>query len=609
MSGTAPDRTTTYALAVVSGKIVAGELVIAAARRHLADLVAGPARGIDWRADEAESWIDCYPAYFTITDGPNAGAPFELLDWMQFVVGSLFGWYRGDRLRFDEVYLETGKGQGKSPLMACTALLAMGVLGRKRAQIIVTGPKDEQAMVTMADAAAAARGQLPGEEEGVSLVSQGKFLVRGLGDNAHKIEHPGTGSVFKTYSGTATKISGPRPDVVFVDECHELVSLALIDMWQSALAKNARGGILFCATNTPASTQAVGTHYSERAQRVVLGNDINDSLLVFITRVDILDRKTVFDTPAVWIKALPALGITFPAENIEREVDKARLNPSERARVERLYFGIPTGAVDFWLDDATMWDRASAPVDDNDLVGLRCWFALDLSQKHDLTALTGIWERPATELAPHHLFAKTWYWTCRANLATRARVDGMPYDLWEANKQINVVEGDAITKDFVAAFLGELVAKHDPDFLVYDVADMENFIEACDRVGLDVWRYKGPDKPTGSGLKLVAHSQGTRRAFKGDQLDMHGSIEALEDDLRLQTTTIDDSPVTYACAANAAPITDAVGNRAFDKQRSRGRIDGLVTTAMAHGAAAMVVKQKPPPQILLTRPKPAPKQL
>jgi phage terminase large subunit-like protein len=48
---------------------------------------------------------------------------------------------------------------------------------------------------------------------------------------------------------------------------------------------------------------------------------------------------------------------------------------------------------------------------------------------------------------------------------------------------------------------------------------------------------------------------------------------------------IDASPVTYSCAANAAIDQDGQDNRCFDKKRSRGRIDGMVTVAMSVGAA------------------------
>jgi phage terminase large subunit-like protein len=596
------DRTTAFCRAIVSAAIVAGELEIAACSRHLADIEHGAARGLIWRAEEAERMIDAYPANFTITDGPNAGYPFELLDWMLFVTGSLYGWYKRDpegnvRLRFDEAYIETGKGQGKSPWLAATALLTMGGMGRKRAQVVVTGPRDATAMVTMADAAAMVRGTIPGQDEGVTLESEGKFKVSGVGDNAHKIEHLASASVFRTESGNATKVSGPRPDLVAVDEIHELTSTALIDIWQAALAKNARGGLLLGCTNTPAQTQGTGTFYSERAQRVVTGRDANDSLFVYICRVDIVDRETVFDTEGVWRKSMPAIDITFPRENVRREVVKARVNPSEANRVKRLYFGIPTGAVDFWLDDPTLWENALAPVDEASLCNYPCFLSLDLSDKHDLTALSAGWLVPAPnelDAAATRLITKTWYWTCSLNLEDRARKDQMPYDVWRDQGHINVVDGASIDKEFIAAKVQELFAEQAVQFLAYDVAKMFSFIEACQRIGFEVWKYQGPREKAGRGLKLVPHAQGLRIGFQEKQLCMPTSVEVLEDRLRTASITIDHNPINTACASNAAPITDAVGNRAFDKIRSRGRIDGIITLSMVCGAAAMTAAVKAP---------------
>ncbi|WP_306286350.1 terminase TerL endonuclease subunit [Sphingomonas sp. Ant20] len=80
--------------------------------------------------------------------------------------------------------------------------------------------------------------------------------------------------------------------------------------------------------------------------------------------------------------------------------------------------------------------------------------------------------------------------------------------------------------------------------------------------------------------------------FEDKQLCMPKSITKLEDAILAEHIVIDASPVTYSCAANAAIIEDGQANRAFDKKRSRGRIDGLVTIAMAVGAAAM--NEQPP---------------
>jgi phage terminase large subunit-like protein len=137
-----------------------------------------------------------------------------------------------------------------------------------------------------------------------------------------------------------------------------------------------------------------------------------------------------------------------------------------------------------------------------------------------------------------------------------------------------------------------LNAEQNIDFLAFDVAFMAEFEAACREVGLEVWRWEGPGKPEGRGLKLVAHAQGTKIMFEDRQLCMPTSITKLEDSILERRITIDDSPVTYSCASNVELITDGQSNRAFDKKKSRGRIDGMVTIAMGAGAARMNEKPK-----------------
>src|SRR6478609_6488790 len=120
------DRTTKWACDVVEGRIVSGELVCHAAERHLKDLVDGAARGLHWAPDRAEHAFGFFPSALSITEGAKVGRPFELLPWHAFVVGSLFGWRKeSGRMRFRSGWLETGKGQAKSPLMAAIGLYMM----------------------------------------------------------------------------------------------------------------------------------------------------------------------------------------------------------------------------------------------------------------------------------------------------------------------------------------------------------------------------------------------------------------------------------------------------------------------------------------------------
>lgn len=576
----AGDPTTRWCEDVVAGRIISGELGIYAAERHLRDLRDGAARGLHWRPEMAARAIGFFPAVLSITAGAMVGKPFELLPWHKFMVGQLFGWHKDSgRLRFRSAYAETGKGQAKSPLMAGTGLYMLGYHGIPRAEAYAIGQDRKTANVLFQDAVAMCRAQIPGDDPDDTLVARGEVVIRGDGDNAWKIEHPDTGSKFQALAN-GDAISGPRPCYVAADEIHEFKTVTSIETWQEAIAKQAGDAFMFLGTNTPSTAQKVGTDLSEFYQKVLRGEIRDDEALAFIARVDKADRETVFDNPSCWAKALPALGITFPLENVQGRVETAKARMSTAMSVKRLYFGIPIGAVDFWIDEAA-WVEVQGEVNPDDFAGCKCWASIDLSQKNDLTALTVVW------LKDGKYYAKTWYWTTRPGLADRARTEGVKYEEWAEDPTVDLVAVDSkvIDKTFVAAQLAKIYAEHDLQALAFDPAGIADFEKACDDIGFPVWRFKGVNGEVGIGLKMISHAQGTLVRFEDKQLCMPRSIEGLEDAILEKDIVIDNCPVTYMCAGNAMVVTDGQNNRAFDKKKSRGRIDGMVTIAMAYGAA------------------------
>jgi phage terminase large subunit-like protein len=579
------DPTTAYATDVVAGKIVAGELAIAACERHLRDLRDGPRRGLVWRPDKAAHALRFYPTCLSVTAGSMAGQPFNLLPWQLFVAGSLFGWYRG-RLRFRRCWIETAKGQAKSPFMGATAVYCVGFRGMPRAEGYAIAWDKDQANIPFKDAVAMCRAPIPGQADvpealRETLESRGTVVIRGTLDNCWKIEFPETGSKLQSVANNEN-LSGPRPVFIQADEVHEYKSNALLETWARALAKEPGDALLVMATNTPSSDQIVATELSSYYQQVTRGEIQDDEALVFIARVDVADRETIFDHEEHWPKSMPALGITFPRENIRGEVATARHLLSTAMSVKRLYFGIPIGVSGFWISEPA-WESVQGEVNPLAMRGRLCWLSLDLSKKNDLTALTAVW------VDEHgHLYAKTWYWTTRDGLADRSRADNAPYDQWVEAGFITAVPGSVIDKTYVAQQVSRLVAEHNVKFLAFDAAMISDFLEACETIGFPVWKWEGVNSPTGRGLKLVSHAQGKRVLFEDKQLCMPRSIERLEDAILRGAITIDSSPVTYSCAANAQVDADGQGNRCFDKKRSRGRIDGLLTIAMATGAASMV---------------------
>jgi phage terminase large subunit-like protein len=257
------DPVTAYAKDVLADKIVAGELVKHACDRHLKDLRDGPKRGIFWSPERAAHALNFYPSVLSVTAGAMAGRPFNLLPWHTFCTGSLFGWYRSNGLRrFRRSWAETGKGQAKSPWMAATGLYVLGFCGIPRAEVYAIAEDKDQANVLFKDAVAMCRADIPGEDEGVTLETRDTVIIRGVGDNAWKIEHPLSGSKFQSLANSGA-ISGPRPAAILADEIHEFKSDEQIEMWQAALAKMAGDPLMMLGTNTPASNQIVGTAYSD----------------------------------------------------------------------------------------------------------------------------------------------------------------------------------------------------------------------------------------------------------------------------------------------------------------------------------------------------------
>lgn len=573
------DQTTQYAKDVVQGKIVAGLYVRLAAKRHLDDLVHGPKRGLAWSVEKAERAIRFFPSVLTITEGANEGKPFTLLPWHVFVIGSLYGWsdHNGQR-RFRFAWLETGKGQAKSPLMGGVGLYE--ILGRKkqRAEVYCIGEDKNTAKVLFRDAVAMCRAEIPGKD-GETLEGTGRVKIRGTGDNAYKIEHPKSSSKFEPVANTDA-ISGPKPVAVLGDEIHEMKSNKGIETWRAAIAKMSGDPVMILGTNTPSVDQDVGTEYSLFFQRILKGENTDDSAFAYIARVDRDDDPMVDES--CWIKALPALGITYKIENVRKQVESAKLLISTQLTLKRLFFGIPVGTSGFWVSEKA-WDDVQGEVVEDDMVGRRLHLSLDLAQKNDLTALSGCWEGDK-------LAVKTWYYTCEYEIAERATKDQIPYrELAEAG-DLTITPTATIDFTYVAEQVKTLCGRHTVVQLVVDSAFIQDFIRACGDIDFPVWIYEGPDEPEGQGLKIVRHAQGGRVVFEEKMLCMPVSVRHLEDHILTRDLTIDKSRLTTICASNTHAVSDGQGNKWFDKKRSRGRIDGMVTIAMAVGAATADMK-------------------
>ena len=579
------DPATAWARQVIAGEIIAGEMTKQAAQRHLNDLERSD---LVWDKTKAADALEFFPKVFTVTAGAASGQPFNLPNYLAFVVGSLFGWYLpSGRLRFREAWLEIGKGQVKTPLAAAIGLYVMGWRGIARSEVYTIAKDRNQANVLFSDAVNLCRAPIPGPIN-QSLESRREVVIRGTGEMAWMIEHMATASKFRVLANDE-KISGPKPTMVCADEIHEWKSAGQLELWKAALVKMPGDALLMLTTNTPAADQIMATELSEFYQGVLKGTFNDDSVFAFIARVDKDDDPMNDET--CWPKALPLLNVTYPEENVRTAVASSRHRISTSLTTKRLYFGIPVGSSEYWIDlDA--WEAVQGQFNINDLKEVPCYLGLDLSQKNDLTALTAVWRKDGKH------YVKVWYWRPRDNAVEAGKADGAPYFEWGELGLLNLVPGLSIEYEYVAAQVQKLCTEHQVKALAFDPAHSVEFRKACERIDFKTWIWK-EGETKGQGLKMVVHSQGRMGMHSKQLLWMPRSIQLLEDCVLRGDIVIERSPITTWCSGNAAVESDAQNNRWLIKHRQRGRIDGLVSIAMGVGVALAGLDEAREPEFQL----------
>jgi len=550
------DPATQYALDVTSGKILAGPDIRNSCKRHLRDLDNMHARGLQWDIESAQRAIDFFAKVLKLNGGEHEGVPFILLPWQCFIVGSIFGWKTSDGYRrFRMVYTESGKGSGKSPLAGGVGLYCLTADKEPRAEVYAAATKKDQAMILFRDA--------------VAMVDQspalaGRIQKSGGAGKEWNLAYVQAGSFFRPISSDDGQ-SGPRPHCALIDEVHEHKSNQVVEMMRAG-TKGRRQALMFLITNSGHDKTSVCYEYHEYGRKVASGDLEDDSFFSFICSLD--EGDDPFKDESCWPKANPSLGHTFTEKYLREQVTQARGMPSKESIVRRLNFCQWVEAADPWIDSNT-WMSCEQDFDPEELAGEECYGGLDLSGSRDLTSLALYFPKKKRLMVE--------FWTPKDTLLERAKTDHVPYDAWLRKGYINAPPGKAVNYGFVASRIAELTAKFNIQCIAFDQYRI---------------KYLEPELENESvSVPLIPHGQGYYKAQESG-LWMPRSIELFEEHLNSGELVILTNPCLRWNAASAVLEADQKDNRIFAKKKSTGRIDGVVASAMAVGAAEDAVLEE-----------------
>jgi phage terminase large subunit-like protein len=471
-----------------------------------------------------------------------------------FIVGSLFGWKAPDGYRrFRTAYIEEGKGNGKSPLAAGVGLYMLTADKEPGAEIYAAATTREQAKILFRDA--------------VNMVDASPELSECLQQSGQRdvfnLAHIATGSFFRPISSEGRGLDGKRVHCALIDEVHEHPTNVVVEKMRAG-TKGRRQALIVEITNSGVDRKSICFQHHEYSARVVTGQIADDSWFAFVCSLDPEDDPLVDE--GCWIKANPNFGVSVPVKYLREQVHEAKGMPAKASIVRRLNFcqwvdaANPAIGSDLWLPCEVEPDEFDAI----DLSGLDCVAALDLSGSRDLTALARVYEADRYGVA----HAVVEFWTPEDTLSERSRRDRAPYEQWVSSGDLIATPGRSVDYTFVAQRLAELQQE-----------------TGLQRVGFDPYRIKYLERDleqVGVRLELVPHGQGYYRSQES-QLWMPRSVELLEDLIGKGKLRVRKNPALTFAVASAVHVTDAKGNRIYDKRKSTGRIDGAVALAMACG--------------------------
>lgn len=495
--------------------------------------------GYEWHPFHAKRILEFFDECLLLTSGASANKPFALQPWQADYLATLNGWREpgGKVRRYRETFFATPRKNGKTELGAGLALFMLGADNEYRAQVYSAAKDRNQASMVFEPAAYMSR------RSGVLA----KFLS--VTQSRKRIEYSATSSYYQALASDAGAVHGTNPHAVLFDELHTQPNRELYDVLKSGMGTRVQP--LFASLTTAGhGRESICWEVWQHAARVRDGM-IDDP--TFLPLVYELDKAADWSNESNWWKVNPNLGVTVSLKFLRDEFRRAKETPAYENTFRNLYLNQWTEQAVRWIPmDA--WDECGGAVPD--LTGEPCWCGLDMSSSIDISAFVMAFPVGGhIALMPH-------FWICEEQARKIERSDRVPYKEWSRQGLVTITPGNVVDYDHVRADILALAQKHQ---IVEVAADRWNATQLITQL-------------QGDGVNIIPMGQGFA--------SMSGPSKEFEKLIIGRQLKHGGNAVLRWMASNVTTTQDAAGNIKPIKDRSTGRIDGIVAAIMAVGRAA-----------------------
>ena len=488
------------------------------------------------RAERNIAWCE---EYLFLPEGKYVGVKLEMADFMRADFEAIYDNPHGTR----RAIITRGRKNAKTT--ECAAIVLLHLCGPEyvpNGSLYSAAQSRDQASIIF---------NLARKMVMMSPVLRKVIRVK---ESVRELHCPTIGTVYKALSSETATAFGLSPSLTIHDELGQVKGprFSLYEALETATA--AQNNPLSIIISTQAPTDAD-----------LLSLLIDDAKSGADPKQVLRFNSADMDDDPFSIKAIkaanPALDLFMNRAEVLAMAEDARRLPAREAEFRNLVLNQRVEASNPFVT-ASLWKACGGPV--QPFSGTTPLYGgLDLSSVADLTALVLIGQ-PVDK----KWMVQPTFWLPAEGLVDKARTDRVPYDLWADKGLLQTIPGSSIKYEDVAKHLRDLFNRYNIRKLGFDRWNMAHLRPWLERAGFSV---NVIDE------KFVEFGQGTQ--------SMSPALRSLEELIRDKLIVHGNHPVLSMCAACAVVEGKDDANRKLSKNKSSGRIDGMVALAMAVGVA------------------------
>lgn len=491
------------------------------------------------RGNRNIAWIQ---EHCRVPEGRDVGKPVRLRPWQKADIRKIYDNPAGTR----RAIISFGRKNAKTTLAAFLLLLhTCGPEARANSQLNSAAQSKEQASILFKLAAKVAR------------LSPTLSPVLTIRDTIKEIFCPDLGTLYKALSAEASTAYGLSPVFTVHDELGQVKGprSELYDALETAVGAHDEPLSIIISTQAPTDADLLSVLIDDALQ----GNDPKVVLSLYTAPMDLDPFGDV-----AMKAANPAFGDFLNANLVRGMAEDARRMPARESQYRNLVLNQRVESNSPFVSRSLWSSCGDEPVEFDEDTPI--YAGLDLSSVNDLTAFV-----------PIGRFEDTWnvrpvFWLPREGLEDKSKKDRVPYDVWQREGYLLAAPGKSVDYEFVAMFLWDFCQSHNVKKIAFDRWGFKH---------LKPWLLKAGFSEATIEEVFVEFGQGFQ--------SMSPALRELEGEILNGRVAHGNHPVLTMCAANAVVVSDPSGNRKLAKDKSSGRIDGMVALAMAMGVAPLEV--------------------